>query len=110
MQELLALNMKKHEKLEKTRCQLKEEVANLRQHLEAVHNVHMMTYNQIERYKKEVEERAAQEINQKLQEVNLFLQVSEFVVYVCSFYYVTSFCHFLFVLWFFVLVPYFYIS
>ncbi|XP_072209796.1 uncharacterized protein [Excalfactoria chinensis] len=59
-----------HEKLEKSKCQLEEEVANLRHHLEA----NMVTRNQIEQYKKEMEERAGQEIRQKLQEVNLFLQ------------------------------------
>lgn len=35
----------------------------------------MVTCNQIEQSKKEMEERAGQEIRQKLQEVNLFLQI-----------------------------------
>ncbi|XP_075599642.1 ankyrin repeat domain-containing protein 26 isoform X15 [Balearica regulorum gibbericeps] len=59
-----------HEKLEKSKCQLKEEVANLKHHLET----NMVDHSQIEQYKKEMEERAGQEIRQKLQEVNLFLQ------------------------------------
>ncbi|NXN45384.1 ANR26 protein, partial [Rhinoptilus africanus] len=59
-----------HEKLEKSKCQLKEEVANLKHRLET----NMVDHRQIEQYKKEMEERAGQEIRQKLQEVNLFLQ------------------------------------
>ncbi|XP_074759251.1 ankyrin repeat domain-containing protein 26 [Athene noctua] len=59
-----------HEKLEKSKCQLKEELANLKHHLET----NMVDHSQIEQYKKEIEERAGQEIRQKLQEVNLFLQ------------------------------------
>ncbi|KAM9231012.1 LOW QUALITY PROTEIN: uncharacterized protein RG961_004576 [Leptosomus discolor] len=61
----------KQEKLEKRKCQLKEEVANLKHHLET----NMVDRSQIEQYKREMEERAGQEIRQKLQEVNLFLQV-----------------------------------
>ncbi|NWT42860.1 ANR26 protein, partial [Chroicocephalus maculipennis] len=59
-----------HEKLEKSKCQLKEEVANLKHRLET----NMVDHSQIEQYKREMEERAGQEIRQKLQEVNLFLQ------------------------------------
>lgn len=73
-----------HEKLEKSKCQLKEEVANLKQRLET----NMVDHSQIEQYKREMEERAGQEIRQKLQEVNLFLQVSEFLSCVCSLYYI----------------------
>ncbi|RLW06533.1 hypothetical protein DV515_00004401 [Chloebia gouldiae] len=58
------------EKLEKSKCQLKEEVAKLQHHLET----NMVDQSQIEQYKREVDERAGQEIRQKLQEVNLFLQ------------------------------------
>ncbi|KAI1239266.1 hypothetical protein IHE44_0012381 [Lamprotornis superbus] len=58
------------EKLEKSKCQLKEEVAKLQRHLET----NMVDHSQIEQYKREVDERAGQEIRQKLQEVNLFLQ------------------------------------
>ncbi|XP_074726306.1 ankyrin repeat domain-containing protein 26 isoform X7 [Strix uralensis] len=59
-----------HEKLEKSKCQLKEELANLKHHLDT----NMVDHSQIEQYKKDIEERAGQEIRQKLQEVNLFLQ------------------------------------
>ncbi|NXX85616.1 ANR26 protein, partial [Urocolius indicus] len=59
-----------HEKLEKSKCQLKEEVANLKQRLDS----NMVDHSQIEKYKREMEDRAGQEISQKLQEVNLFLQ------------------------------------
>ncbi|KAL2309414.1 hypothetical protein Nmel_005614 [Mimus melanotis] len=58
------------EKLEKSKCQLKEEVTKLQRHLET----NMVDHSQIEQYKREVDERAGQEIRQKLQEVNLFLQ------------------------------------
>ncbi|NXQ37374.1 ANR26 protein, partial [Alaudala cheleensis] len=58
------------EKLEKSKCQLKEELAKLQHHLET----NMVDHSQIEQYKREVDERAGQEIRQKLQEVNLFLQ------------------------------------
>ncbi|NXG56839.1 ANR26 protein, partial [Hemiprocne comata] len=59
-----------HKQLEKSNCQLKEEVTNLKQHLET----NMVDHRQIEQYKREMEERAGQEIRQILQEVNLFLQ------------------------------------
>ncbi|XP_069658395.1 ankyrin repeat domain-containing protein 26-like [Haliaeetus albicilla] len=59
-----------HEKLEKSKCQLKEELANLKHQLET----NMVDRSQLEQYKREMEERAEQEIRQKLQEVNLFLQ------------------------------------
>ncbi|NWV82541.1 ANR26 protein, partial [Dasyornis broadbenti] len=58
------------EKLEKSKGQLKEEVAKLQHRLET----NMVDHSQMEQYKREVEERAGQEIRQKLQEVNLFLQ------------------------------------
>ncbi|KAM9250298.1 LOW QUALITY PROTEIN: ankyrin repeat domain-containing protein 26-like [Cariama cristata] len=60
-----------HEKLEKRKCQLKEEVAKLQHRLET----NVVDHGQIEQYKREMEERARQEISQKLQEVNLFLQM-----------------------------------
>ncbi|NXO44819.1 ANR26 protein, partial [Locustella ochotensis] len=58
------------EKLEKSKCQLKEEMAKLQHRLET----NMVDHSQIEQYKREADERAGQEIRQKLQEVNLFLQ------------------------------------
>ncbi|GAB0207375.1 ankyrin repeat domain-containing protein 36A-like, partial [Grus japonensis] len=59
-----------HEELERSKCQLKEEVANLKHRLET----NMVDHSQIEQYKREMEERTRQEIRQRLQEVNLFLQ------------------------------------
>ncbi|KFU94661.1 Ankyrin repeat domain-containing protein 26, partial [Chaetura pelagica] len=59
-----------HKQLEKSNCQLKEEVTNLKHHLET----NMVDHRQIEQCKREMEDRAAQEIRQILQEVNLFLQ------------------------------------
>ncbi|KAM7180276.1 ankyrin repeat domain-containing protein 26 isoform 4-T4 [Macrochelys suwanniensis] len=61
---------KNHEKLEKSKWQLEEEVTNLKRQVET----NMMDHSQIEQYKREIEERARQEIRQKLEEVNLFLQ------------------------------------
>ncbi|XP_010226592.1 PREDICTED: ankyrin repeat domain-containing protein 26, partial [Tinamus guttatus] len=58
------------EKLEKSKCRLKEEVSNLKYHLEN----NIVDHNRIEQYKKEIDERAERELRQKLQEVNLFLQ------------------------------------
>ncbi|NWI52320.1 ANR26 protein, partial [Calyptomena viridis] len=70
LQEELSTLHGKCEKLEKSKCQLKEEVAKLQHHLETS----VVDHSHIEQYKREVEERAGQEIRQKLQEVNLFLQ------------------------------------
>uniref|UniRef100_A0A8C4SM48 Ankyrin repeat domain-containing protein 26 n=1 Tax=Erpetoichthys calabaricus TaxID=27687 RepID=A0A8C4SM48_ERPCA len=61
---------KSHEKLEKNKRQLEEEVLSLRHHLE----MNITDQSQMEHYKREVEERARQDIRQKLEEVNLFLQ------------------------------------
>ncbi|NWS50286.1 ANR26 protein, partial [Probosciger aterrimus] len=65
-----------HEKLEKSRRQLKEEVAKLKHHMET----NMVDRSQTEQYKRETEERTAQEIRQKLEEVNLFLQVMHYLL------------------------------
>ncbi|XP_050179732.1 ankyrin repeat domain-containing protein 26 isoform X2 [Myiozetetes cayanensis] len=70
LQEELSTLRGKCENLEKSKCQLKEEVAKLQHHSDT----NMVDRSQIEQYKREVEERAGQEIRQKLQEVNLFLQ------------------------------------
>ncbi|XP_075285162.1 ankyrin repeat domain-containing protein 26 isoform X7 [Opisthocomus hoazin] len=70
LREKLSTMRGNHEKLEKSKCRLKEEVANLKHRLET----NMVDHSQIEQYKREMEERARQEIRQKLQEVNLFLQ------------------------------------
>ncbi|MGH0159669.1 UNVERIFIED_CONTAM: hypothetical protein FKN15_053200 [Acipenser sinensis] len=55
---------KSHEKLERSKRQLEEEVSSVRRHMETM----------IEQCRREAEERARQEIRQKLEEVNLFLQ------------------------------------
>lgn len=88
LQEELSTMRGNHEKLEKSKCQLKEEVANLKLRLET----NMVDHSQMEQYKREMEERASQEIRQKLQEVNLFLQVTEFLTWVCSLCCIILFC------------------
>ncbi|NXI43616.1 ANR26 protein, partial [Galbula dea] len=70
LREELASMHEKCDKLERGKCQLKEEVASLKQRLETS----LVDHSQMEQYKREVEERAGQEIRQKLQEVNIFLQ------------------------------------
>ncbi|NXJ75599.1 ANR26 protein, partial [Trogon melanurus] len=70
LQEELSTMHRNHEKLEKSKSHLKEEVANLKHRLET----NMVDHSQMEQYKKQMEDRASQEIRQKLQEVNLFLQ------------------------------------
>ncbi|XP_058045798.1 ankyrin repeat domain-containing protein 26-like isoform X10 [Ahaetulla prasina] len=61
---------KKHEKIEKSKLQLEEEVANLRRQVQS----NLIALSQVEQHKREIEERAKQEIRQKLEEVNFFLQ------------------------------------
>ncbi|XP_058388576.1 ankyrin repeat domain-containing protein 26 isoform X5 [Diceros bicornis minor] len=71
-QELLSMKaiQKKCEKLEKSKRKLEQEVVNLRSHIE----MNMVEHSQVEQYKWEIEERARQDIVEKLKEVNLFLQ------------------------------------
>nr|XP_021526335.1 ankyrin repeat domain-containing protein 26 isoform X3 [Aotus nancymaae] len=71
-QELLSMKtiQKKCEKLQKNKVKLEQEVVNLRSHIER----NMVECGQIKQYKQEIEERARQEIVEKLKEVNLFLQ------------------------------------
>ncbi|XP_059953611.1 ankyrin repeat domain-containing protein 26 isoform X7 [Mesoplodon densirostris] len=71
-QELLSIKVmqKKCEKLEKNKKKLEQEVVNLRSHIE----MNMIEHSQVEQYKREVEERARQDIIEKLKDVNLFLQ------------------------------------
>ncbi|XP_070611338.1 ankyrin repeat domain-containing protein 26-like isoform X3 [Erythrolamprus reginae] len=61
---------KRHEKLEGSKLQLEEEVANLKRQLQN----NLTDRSQLEQYRREVEERAKQEIRQKLEEVNFFLR------------------------------------
>ncbi|XP_034983117.2 ankyrin repeat domain-containing protein 7 isoform X2 [Zootoca vivipara] len=56
--------------LERSKHQLEEEITNLKRHIQD----NMMDLSQIEQYKREIEERARQDISQKLEQVNLFLQ------------------------------------
>ncbi|XP_037677726.1 ankyrin repeat domain-containing protein 26-like isoform X2 [Choloepus didactylus] len=73
-QELLSMRaiQKKCEKLEKKKKKLEQVVVNLRSHVE----MNMLELGRVEQYKREIEERARQEIEEKLKEVNLFLQVN----------------------------------
>lgn len=69
-EQLASLNSLGHssEQLERSRRQLEEELLELRRRLEAEHS-------QAEQFRRDVEERARQEVQQKLEQVNLFLQV-----------------------------------
>lgn len=69
-EQLASLNSLGHssEQLERSRRQLEEELLELRRRLEAEHS-------QTEQFRRDVEERARQEVQQKLEQVNLFLQV-----------------------------------
>ncbi|XP_073085657.1 ankyrin repeat domain-containing protein 26 isoform X4 [Manis javanica] len=71
-QELLSMRamQKKCEKLERNKKKLEEKVVNLRTHIE----INMVEHSQVKLYKRDIEERARQEIVEKLKEVNLFLQ------------------------------------
>ncbi|XP_039245954.1 ankyrin repeat domain-containing protein 26-like [Pipra filicauda] len=70
LQEELSALRGKCENLAMDKCQLQEELAKLHHHLET----NLVDCSQLEQCKREVEERADQEIRQKLQEVNEFLQ------------------------------------
>ncbi|XP_060742708.1 ankyrin repeat domain-containing protein 26 [Tachysurus vachellii] len=59
-----------HERLERSKQQLEEEVMGLRRRVEAG----VMDQSQAEQFRRETEERARQEIRHKLDEINLFLQ------------------------------------
>ena len=72
---------KKCEKLEKNKKKLEQEVVNLRSHIE----MNMIERSQVEQYKREIEERARQDLVEKLKEVNLFLQVNLFICHVLEF-------------------------
>ncbi|MEJ1279852.1 ankyrin repeat domain 26 [Cricetulus griseus] len=71
-QELLLMKsiQKKCVKLEKHKKRLEEEVDRLRSHMEK----HMVEHSQVQQYQREVEERARQDLVEKLKQVNLFLQ------------------------------------
>nr|XP_020728894.1 ankyrin repeat domain-containing protein 26-like [Odocoileus virginianus texanus] len=70
--ELLSMKgwQRKCEKLEKESRKLEQEVVKLKSHTE----LKMIEHTQVEQYKREIEERARQDLIEKLKEVNLFLQ------------------------------------
>ncbi|XP_016059424.1 PREDICTED: ankyrin repeat domain-containing protein 26 isoform X2 [Miniopterus natalensis] len=71
-QELFSMKaiQKKCEKLENEKKKWKQEVVNLNRLME----MNMVEYSEVEQYKRKIEERARQDIVEKLKEVNLFLQ------------------------------------
>ncbi|XP_064512155.1 ankyrin repeat domain-containing protein 26-like [Pseudopipra pipra] len=70
LQEELSTLRGKYEKLEKSKCQLQEEVTKVHHHLETF----VLDGSQTAQCKREAEERADQEISQKPQDVSLVLQ------------------------------------
>ncbi|XP_065777006.1 ankyrin repeat domain-containing protein 26-like [Muntiacus reevesi] len=62
---------KKCEKLEKNNRKQKQNIVNLKSHIE----MNMTEHSQVEQYKHEIEERARQELVEKLKEVNMVLQI-----------------------------------
>ena len=72
---------KKCEKLEKNTKKLEQEVVLLRSHIE----MNMIEHSQVEQYNQETEERAKQDLVEKLNWVNLFLQVNMFICHVLEF-------------------------
>ncbi|XP_053778450.1 ankyrin repeat domain-containing protein 26 isoform X2 [Desmodus rotundus] len=71
-QELLSVKalQKKCEKLKNEKKKWKQEGINLKTHME----MNMVEFSELEQYKRKIEERARQDIEEKLEEVNLFLQ------------------------------------
>ena len=63
-EELLSMKgmQKKCEKLEKNKKKLEQEVVNLRSHIE----MNMIEHSEVEQYKREIEERARQDLVEKL--------------------------------------------
>lgn len=59
------------EHLERSKKELEEEVLELKHRVEAS----QMEQSQVEHYRRDAEEKARQEVQQKLEQVNLFLQV-----------------------------------
>ncbi|XP_063783290.1 ankyrin repeat domain-containing protein 26 isoform X4 [Pseudophryne corroboree] len=64
---------KSNERLERSKRLLEEEVAELRRHIDSS----KMDHGYMEKYKREIDERGRQEVQQKLEEVNLFFQVEQ---------------------------------
>ena len=72
---------KKCEKLQKNKKKLEQEVVHLRSHIE----MNMIEHSEVEQYKQEIDERARQDLIEKLKEVNLFLQVNLLICHVLEF-------------------------
>ena len=72
---------KKCEKLEKNKNKLEQEIVNLRSYIE----MNIIEHSQVEHYKQEIEERARQDLVEKLKSVNLCLQVNLFICHVLEF-------------------------
>ncbi|XP_051807841.1 LOW QUALITY PROTEIN: ankyrin repeat domain-containing protein 26 [Acanthochromis polyacanthus] len=70
--QLASLNSlnRSNDQLERSKRQLEEEVLDLRRRMEAT----QVEQSHVEQYRREAEERARQEVQQKLEQVNLFLQ------------------------------------
>lgn len=60
-----------NDQLERSKRQLEDEVLDLRRRMEAT----QMEQSQVDQYRRDAEERVRQEIQQKLEQVNIFLQV-----------------------------------
>lgn len=63
---------KKCEKLENKKQKLKQEIVNLKRHME----MNMVEISEVLLYKQKIEERARQDVEDKLEEVNQILQVN----------------------------------
>ncbi|VTJ90087.1 Hypothetical predicted protein, partial [Marmota monax] len=70
--ELLSMKsiQKEYEKLEKNKIKLEQKVEKLKSHIEK----NMIKHDQVKQYEKEVQKRARQDLEEKLEQVNLFLQ------------------------------------
>ncbi|ELK33135.1 U2 snRNP-associated SURP motif-containing protein [Myotis davidii] len=74
-QELLSMKAieKKCEKLENKKQKLKQEIVNLKRHME----MNMVELSEVLLYKQKIEERARQDVEDKLEEVNQILQLKK---------------------------------
>uniref|UniRef100_A0AAQ5ZWG2 DUF3496 domain-containing protein n=1 Tax=Amphiprion ocellaris TaxID=80972 RepID=A0AAQ5ZWG2_AMPOC len=77
--QLASLNSlnRSNDQLERSKRQLEEEVLDLRRRMEAT----QVEQSHVEQYRRDAEERARQEVQQKLEQVNLFLQVKSYHVW-----------------------------
>lgn len=68
--------------LERSKRQLEEEVLDLRRRMETS----QMEQSQVDQFRRDAEDRARQELQQKLEQVNLFLQVKHLIGEICWIY------------------------